>query len=188
MDRGTNSFPVRQGWEVTSSPVMVCRVMKLLDCVRTTRQSRNWKGPRLAASTTLTFFDPADRGRLRTRPSPLTPAQGARLRGARHHPAHSHDELHLNRDLTTGWRRIRSDLKRRRFIDAYSAAFVAFTLAVLSLVGDIVPDQLRWAALLTGVGILVRRVTIPDSGVTAAVYGSCATEHGRGRLYGWLSQ
>jgi hypothetical protein len=31
----------------------------------------------------LTFFDPATRVLLRTRPSPLTPADAARLRGAR---------------------------------------------------------------------------------------------------------
>jgi hypothetical protein len=33
--------------------------------------------------TTLMFFDPATRVLLRTRPNPLTPAQVARLRGAR---------------------------------------------------------------------------------------------------------
>jgi hypothetical protein len=62
-----------------------------------------------------------------------------------------------------GWRRIGRDLKHRRFIDAYTIAFVAFVLAVLSLVNDIVPDQIRWAALLAGVGVLVLRITIPES-------------------------
>jgi hypothetical protein len=61
------------------------------------------------------------------------------------------------------WRRIALDLKHRRFYDAYSVAFVAFALAILSLVPDIVPDTLRWAAILAGVGILVLRITIPDS-------------------------
>lgn len=65
--------------------------------------------------------------------------------------------------MSAGWRRIGRDLKNRRYIDAYSIAFVALVLAVLSLVPDIVPDQLRWAALLAGVGILVLRITIPDS-------------------------
>lgn len=62
-----------------------------------------------------------------------------------------------------GWRRVFSDLKQRRFVDAYSVAFAAFVLAVLSLIGDILPDQVRWAALLAGVGILVLRATIPES-------------------------
>ena len=64
--------------------------------------------------------------------------------------------------MSSGWRRVGHDIKNRRYVDAYSAAFVAFVLAVLSLVGDIVPDQLRWAALLAGVGLLVLRITIPD--------------------------
>jgi hypothetical protein len=61
-----------------------------------------------------------------------------------------------------GWRRIGRDLKERRHIDAYSIAFVTFILAVLSLVPSIVPDELRWAALLAGVGVLVWRITIPE--------------------------
>jgi hypothetical protein len=63
--------------------------------------------------------------------------------------------------MSGGWRRVGSDLKNRRHVDAYSIAFVTFALAVLSLVPDIVPDEIRWAALLAGVGILVWRITIP---------------------------
>jgi hypothetical protein len=65
--------------------------------------------------------------------------------------------------MSSGWRRIGRDLKNRRNVDSYSVAFVTFVLAVLSLVGEVVPDRLRWAALLAGVGILVLRITIPDS-------------------------
>src|ERR1035441_7283445 len=65
--------------------------------------------------------------------------------------------------IRTSWRRISHDLKNRRFIDAYSIGFVAFVLAILSLVPDIVPDPLRWAAILAGVGTLVLRITVPDS-------------------------
>jgi hypothetical protein len=61
------------------------------------------------------------------------------------------------------WRRIGHDLKNRRYVDAYSIAFVAFMLAILSLVPDFVPDPLRWAALLAGVGTLVLRITVPES-------------------------
>ena len=64
---------------------------------------------------------------------------------------------------SNGWRRIGDDLKNRKYVDAYSVAFVALVLAVLSLVPDVVPDPIRWAALLAGVGILVLRITIPDS-------------------------
>jgi hypothetical protein len=64
--------------------------------------------------------------------------------------------------MSERWRRIGSDLKNRRHVDAYSIAFVTFALAVLSLVPDIVPDQLRWAALLAGVGILVWKITMPE--------------------------
>lgn len=60
------------------------------------------------------------------------------------------------------WRRIAKDLKNREYIDAYSIAFVSFGLAVLSLVPDLVPDPLKWAAVLGGVGVLVLRITIPD--------------------------
>lgn len=63
----------------------------------------------------------------------------------------------------SAWRRIASDLKNREYIDAYSIAFVAFGLAVLSLVPDFVPDPLKWAAVLGGVGTLVLRITIPDT-------------------------
>lgn len=66
-------------------------------------------------------------------------------------------------DMPPVRRRIAHDLRNRRFVDAYSAACVAFVLAVLSLIGDIVPDQIRWAALLAGVGFLVLRITLPES-------------------------
>src|SRR5690348_15956176 len=69
-------------------------------------------------------------------------------------------------NMRARWGRIISDIRNRRFVDAYSAAFVAFTLAVISLIGDVVPDQLRWAALLAGVGILVLRVTTPEPAAT----------------------
>ena len=64
--------------------------------------------------------------------------------------------------MSTGWQRITHDLKNRHHIDAYSLAAVAFALAVLSLIPNVVPDPLRWAALLAGVGLLVWRITIPE--------------------------
>ena len=65
--------------------------------------------------------------------------------------------------MPSGWRRIGRDLRDRRYIDAYSVALVAFALAVISLVGDLVPDQLRWAVVLAAVGLLVLRITIPEA-------------------------
>jgi hypothetical protein len=56
--------------------------------------------------------------------------------------------------IRTSWRRISHDLKNRRFVDAYSIGFVAFALAILSLVPDIVPNPLRWAAILAGLALL----------------------------------
>jgi hypothetical protein len=65
--------------------------------------------------------------------------------------------------MRSTWHRIANDLKNREYIDAYSVALVALGLAVLSLVPDFVPDQLKWAAVLGGVGILVLRITVPDT-------------------------
>src|ERR1039457_2943200 len=63
--------------------------------------------------------------------------------------------------MRTAWRRILRDLKDRRFIEVYSASLIAFSLAIITLIADIVPEQVRWAALLAGVGLLVFRITIP---------------------------
>jgi len=45
----------------------------------------------------------------------------------------------------------------------FSIASAAFVLAFLSLVPDLVPDPVRWGVLLAAVGLLVLRLTIPDS-------------------------
>src|SRR5258705_324914 len=65
--------------------------------------------------------------------------------------------------MFVGWRRICRDLRNRRFVDAYAVAFVAFILAGLSIVTDIITDQVQWAALLVGVGNLVLGIAIPES-------------------------
>lgn len=63
----------------------------------------------------------------------------------------------------SAWQRIAKDLRNREYIDVYSVAFVAFGLAIVSLVPNLVPEQLKWAAVLGGVGLLVLRITVPDS-------------------------
>lgn len=59
-------------------------------------------------------------------------------------------------------RRIGRDLWHLRNIDAYATAFLIFIFAVLSVTGDILPDNIRWAVLLAAVGVLIFRMTIPD--------------------------
>jgi hypothetical protein len=60
-------------------------------------------------------------------------------------------------------RRFVSDVRERRYLDAYGVGFVVLVVAVLSVVGDNLPDDVKWAAVLAGVGILVIRVTMPES-------------------------
>lgn len=60
------------------------------------------------------------------------------------------------------FRRIGKDIRERRHLDAYAVTVLAVVFAVLSVVGDSVPDGLRWGALLAGVGLLVYRVTMPE--------------------------
>jgi hypothetical protein len=56
------------------------------------------------------------------------------------------------------------DLRNRRQLEAYAVATVAVVLAVLSIIEAAVPENLKWAALLVGVGLLVYRVTLPEGG------------------------
>lgn len=60
------------------------------------------------------------------------------------------------------FRRMGRDLRQLHNIDAYAIALLVFVFAVLSMTGDILPDNARWAVLLIGVGVLVFRVTLPD--------------------------
>ena len=59
-------------------------------------------------------------------------------------------------------RRLIEDLRIRQNVDAHVVTVVVFAFAVVSIFGDVVPDQLKWAALLSGVGILVYRLTLPE--------------------------
>jgi hypothetical protein len=64
-------------------------------------------------------------------------------------------------------RRVGRDLKHRRNIEAYAVAGLAIVFAVLSVIGDVVPVNLRWAALFAGLALLVYRLTLPDQAGTA---------------------
>lgn len=59
------------------------------------------------------------------------------------------------------WRRVRKDLEARRNIDAYVTSGIMAAFALLSIFGDVVSGNLKWAATLAGIGILVFRLTIP---------------------------
>lgn len=59
-------------------------------------------------------------------------------------------------------RRILDDLRLRQNIDAYVLTIVTFVFAFLSLFSELLDDELRWAVLLSGVGVLLYRLTIPD--------------------------
>ena len=60
------------------------------------------------------------------------------------------------------------DLRDRRFIDVYSVAIVAFVLAVVSVVGY-GSDQLRWTVVLAALGLLVLRISVPETGPEASL-------------------
>lgn len=64
--------------------------------------------------------------------------------------------------LNAHLRRIGHDLRSRRNVDAYVVAAAALTFALLTLIGDLAPDNLKWSALLAGVGLLVYRITLPQ--------------------------
>jgi hypothetical protein len=57
--------------------------------------------------------------------------------------------------------RIKSDISARRNLDTYVATVIAIVFAALGVVGDIVPDSLKWSALFAGVGMLLFRITLP---------------------------
>ncbi|MFG1975515.1 hypothetical protein ACGFJC_39810 [Nonomuraea fuscirosea] len=58
-------------------------------------------------------------------------------------------------------RRLVSDFQSRKNIDAYVITFLSLIFAVATVIGDVIPVNLRWAAILSGVGLLVYRLTMP---------------------------
>ncbi|MEV0595931.1 hypothetical protein [Nonomuraea cavernae] len=65
-------------------------------------------------------------------------------------------------------RRVLRDVRERRNIDAYVIALLSVVLALLTLVGEKVDEQYKWAVLLAGIGVLVHRITVPDAGGATA--------------------
>lgn len=58
-------------------------------------------------------------------------------------------------------RRIWKDVRSGRNLDTYVATVVAAVFTALGIVGDIVPDNLKWSAVFAGLGMLLYRVTMP---------------------------
>jgi hypothetical protein len=69
---------------------------------------------------------------------------------------------------SSGWRRVARDLRDRRFIDVYSVAIVAFVLALVSLIGY-GSSQLRWSVVLAALGLLVLRISVPETAPDASL-------------------
>jgi hypothetical protein len=74
---------------------------------------------------------------------------------------------------------IASNLRRGRYVDAYVVSLVTAAFVVSSLVGDILSVNLRWAVLLSGVGLLVYRVTLPDGGAAPLLQDRSAFDRGQ---------
>lgn len=62
-------------------------------------------------------------------------------------------------------KRIVSDLRSLQHIESYVIAFLAIVFAVMSLIGDQIPDEAKLSVLLAGVGVLVFNLTVPKSDV-----------------------
>lgn len=59
-------------------------------------------------------------------------------------------------------RDIARDLGRLRNVESHVVAAVALAFTVLSLFGDVVADNLRWAVVTAGIGLLVYRSAVPE--------------------------
>lgn len=64
--------------------------------------------------------------------------------------------------MRDAFRRIGHDLWNRRNIELYVVAGLAVVFAALSIIGDIVPENTRWAALFAGLALLLYRLTLPE--------------------------
>ncbi|WP_433871948.1 hypothetical protein [Saccharopolyspora sp. CA-218241] len=61
--------------------------------------------------------------------------------------------------------RFATDVRQRRYLDAYAVGFLALVMMALTVFGDNLPDDYRWAVVFAGIGILVLRLTAPENRV-----------------------
>lgn len=60
------------------------------------------------------------------------------------------------------WRRVLEDFKARRNLEVYVVSVVALILALLTLIGDGVPEQFKTAAILAALSLLVLNLSTPE--------------------------
>lgn len=65
------------------------------------------------------------------------------------------------RSIKTFWQRIIKDIKQGQNLELYVVSFFALLFAVLTLVGDLVPDSLKTSAILAALALLVFNITLP---------------------------
>ena len=58
-------------------------------------------------------------------------------------------------------RRVWADLRARRNLDTYVVTTIAVVFAVLGVVGDVVPEGVKWSAVFAALGLLVFRIAVP---------------------------
>jgi hypothetical protein len=63
-------------------------------------------------------------------------------------------------------RRVAADLGALRHLDAYVVSALALVFAVVTVVNDVISDDLRWAVALAGLGVLVYRTTAPKPDIS----------------------
>jgi hypothetical protein len=62
----------------------------------------------------------------------------------------------------SGLRRIAGDIRNRRHIDVYIVTTMSVALAVLSLVSDLVGEEIRSAVVLAALGLLTYQIALPE--------------------------
>ncbi|MEV7008568.1 hypothetical protein [Streptosporangium sp. NPDC051022] len=67
-----------------------------------------------------------------------------------------------------GLRRMRADIRARRNIEVYALTLITLVFSLLSIVSDVLPENMRWGALLAAVGLLVHQITSPGGTVEIA--------------------
>lgn len=64
--------------------------------------------------------------------------------------------------MSEAWRRIGRDLRARRHIEVYVIAGLSIVIAVLSVVGDVVGEEVRWSVVLGALGLLTYQIAVPS--------------------------
>lgn len=67
------------------------------------------------------------------------------------------------RTIKSTFARILTDIRHLRNLDVYVVSAVALILALLGLIGDVVPDELKFSAILAALGLLVFNISTPKT-------------------------